>query len=474
MGRVLRAAATALALLILLPHAPVTSQTLPEPASNLVRTRTFLTSNADAQELTIDGATLANAIVTRISGPQSIRTVIDHNAIRITGNPDRATFDLRIDYILANVADRGVVTWRLTSGAAASARLEVRNLNGAESRVDVFDASGTSSSFTTDAALLRRNGPLESPRPVDSHLVLAFFYPWWSLSGWTSPLFLDQPARLYSVDNPDDLARVMTQAKAAGIDALVVSWAGKEFADFIDHRRMLACLAAGERAGIKIAALFEATVANPQHEDGLADPDTVYQWLADIVDSYASNPVYLRVNGRPVVLAYAAQRMSQAGWAEALARLRASHRDVLMVGEGINNTRLGALDGLFFYASNLYQGDEIFDFDRIQGLSVRTYHLLPDDSGTRRIWVATVSPGYDDTHLQDGRVARVTDRDNGRYYARQWQAALENRADWIVITTWNEWLENTEIEPGVRYDDVYVKMTKTWTLLFRRHPTAAR
>jgi hypothetical protein len=470
MGRGVPTSVIAFALVLLLLHAPVTSQTLPEPASNLVRTRAFLTSNADAQELTIDAATLANAIVTRIDGPASIRTVIDHNSIRVSGNPERATFDLRIDYILASVMDRGVVMWRLSSAAPATSRLDVRNLNAAESRVDVFESSSASASFTTDAVLLRRNGPLESPPPVDSHLVLAFFYPWWSSSGWTSPLFLDNPAQLYSVDNPDDLARVMTQAKAAGIDALVVSWAGKDFADFIDHRRMLACLAAGERAGIKIAALFEATVANPQHEDGLADPGTVYQWLADIVDSYATNPVYLRVNGRPVVLAYAAQRMSQAGWVEALARLRASHRDVLMIGEGINNTRLGGLDGLFFYASNLYQGNEIFDFDRIQGLSVRTYHLLPGDSGTRRIWVATVSPGYDDTRLQDGRVTRVTDREDGQYYHRQWQAALQNRADWIVITSWNEWLENTEIEPGVRFHDLYVKMTRSWTLLFRRRP----
>ena len=204
-----------------------------------------------------------------------------------------------------------------------------------------------------------------------------------------------------------------------------------------------------------MAALFEATVANPQHEDGLADPVTVFRWLTDIVDLYAPHPAYLKVDGRPVVMAYAAQRMSQSRWTEALSRLRASGRDVLLIGEGINATRLGALDGLFYYASNEYQGDQIFDFDRTQSLSVRTYHLLPDDTGKRRIWVATVSPGYDDRQLKDGRVPRTSDRDNGRYYDRQWQSAIDLRADWVVVTSWNEWMENTQIESSVRYGELY-------------------
>jgi hypothetical protein len=237
---------------------------------------------------------------------------------------------------------------------------------------------------------------------------------------------------------------------------------------------MRACLAAAERAGTKIATWFETTVANPEHVDGIADPDTVFRWLVDVVDTYTSHPAYLHVGGRPVVLAYAAQRMSQAGWREALSRLRASGRDVLLIGEGINATRLGALDGLFFYASNAFQGDEIREFDRVQSLSVRTYHLLPDDTIGRRIWVATVSPGYDDTHLTDGRVPRVSDREGGKYYMRQWQSAVDMRADWVVVTSWNEWFENTHIEPSARYGDAYVTLTKLWSDRFRLNHAVRR
>jgi hypothetical protein len=445
----------------------------PDPAANLVRTRILLTTTAASLDLTIDGASLANAVFTLRRSLSSVRMDLDRNTIRMTRNQQGSPVDVEIDTILADVPSQSVVGWSL-AGPLAGTRLEIRNVNGPPSAVDAFDLDGAAARVTTSSDLLRRGGPVGPVRGVDSRLVLAFFYPWWSLGGWSSDLFIDNPLQRYSTDDAADLVRVMTQAKNAGLDALVVSWAGRYFDGGIDHRRMQACLGAAGSAGMKVATLFETTVANPQHVDGTADPDTVFRWLIDVVDEYASQPAYLRVGSRPVVLAYAAQRMSQAGWADALGRLRASGRDILLVGEGINATRLGALDGLFFYASNLYQGDEIRDFDRTQSLSVRTYHLLPNDNGRRRIWVATVSPGYDDTHLRDGRVPRVSDRDGGRYYERQWQSAIDMRADWVVVTSWNEWLENTHIEPSTLYGDLYLRLTKTWAAQFRTDHAVSR
>ena len=447
----------------------------PDPATQLVRARLFLTTSAPALDLTVEGASLANAVFTLRAGPESLREVIDHNTIHIIRNPERAPLDLQIDAILAGVLPGTTIRWKLASESATPARLEVWNVTRRGAlRVDAFATDAPEAAFTSRGDLLRSAETIVRVPDVASHLVLAFFYPWWDRTGWSNPaLFSDAPIRPYESSDPVDLARVMSESRAAGIDGLVVSWAGKDFNDRIDHRRMVTCLTAAASAGTTIAALFEATVANPQHEDGLADPETVFHWLTDIVDLYAPNPAYLKVDGRPVVMVYAAQRMSQAGWQEAVSRLRATGRDVLLIGEGINATRLGALDGLFYYASNEYQGDQIFDFDRTQSLSVRTYHLLPGDTGKRRTWVATVSPGYDDRQLKDGRVPRTSDRDNGRYYDRQWQSAIDMRADWVVITSWNEWMENTQIEPSVRYGELYVKLTKMWADRFRRRQGAA-
>ena len=41
--------------------------------------------------------------------------------------------------------------------------------------------------------------------------------------------------------------------------------------------------------------------------------------------------------------------------------------------------------------------------------------------------------------------------DDGAYYRVRWEDALENFPHWIVITSWNEWAEATEVEPSQQY-----------------------
>jgi hypothetical protein len=65
-------------------------------------------------------------------------------------------------------------------------------------------------------------------------------------------------------------------------------------------------------------------------------------------------------------------------------------------------------------------------------------------------------------------VPRVSPREEGAYYERQWRSAIEMRADWVVVTSWNEYFENTYIEPSVRYGDRYVALTRLWADRFRR------
>src|SRR5262245_56328432 len=235
MGRAFLVWAAAVLTLLLAGQQPATSQSAADPAVDLVRTRVFLTTTASAIDMAVEGVTLANAVFTQRGGPGSVRAVVDHNTIHFTRNPDRAAIDFQIDMILADVRPSGTVGWTLASESPASSRLDIRNANTGESRVDSFDLDGASGRFTTRADLLRNGGPLGAVPAVDSHLVVAFFYPWWDRTSWsTSPLFLDRPRTPYSTDDPADLARVMTEAKSTGIDALVVSWAGKDFNGAID------------------------------------------------------------------------------------------------------------------------------------------------------------------------------------------------------------------------------------------------
>jgi hypothetical protein len=61
----------------------------------------------------------------------------------------------------------------------------------------------------------------------------------------------------------------------------------------------------------------------------------------------------------------------------------------------------------------------------------------------------------------------VSERQNGAYYDTQWRSALQAGADWVVVTSWNEWWENTQIEPSEKYGDFYATRTKEWAVRFR-------
>lgn len=42
----------------------------------------------------------------------------------------------------------------------------------------------------------------------------------------------------------------------------------------------------------------------------------------------------------------------------------------------------------------------------------------------------------------------------------------------MIVTNWNEWWENTEIEPSQRYGTVYLAATRKWTELFKNGRTS--
>jgi len=66
----------------------------------------------------------------------------------------------------------------------------------------------------------------------------------------------------------------------------------------------------------------------------------------------------------------------------------------------------------------------------------------------RGIWVAPAAPGFD-ARLIGG--TRVVDRRGGQTLREELNAALQSNPDAIGIISWNEFSENTHIEPSENY-----------------------
>ena len=76
-----------------------------------------------------------------------------------------------------------------------------------------------------------------------------------------------------------------------------------------------------------------------------------------------------------------------------------------------------------------------------------------------------VAPGFDGRcwHIP----GRVASRGLGRLYEAIWEKAMAYDPPFIVICSWNEWGEGTQIEPCEEYEDLYIRLTRRWAERFK-------
>jgi hypothetical protein len=76
-----------------------------------------------------------------------------------------------------------------------------------------------------------------------------------------------------------------------------------------------------------------------------------------------------------------------------------------------------------------------------------------------KLWIPPVSPGCNDSAARPTTCAQ--ERAGGGYYQATWDGALASNPSWaVIVSTFNEWMESTQIEPSVQYGDQYLQITR--------------
>lgn len=460
--------ARALALALAAGPAVLASKT--DPAQHLARVRLIVTTTSGDTALTIAGAALASYNSAVLDGPPGVRTSHAGLTLAFGGNTRGRSAEARFDVVLANVPSNPGVDWNISADAGETTSLEVYSMNDPDrpQLVDRFSTRAAQTTFTTEATLLDAHGSVRVT-PIGPQLVLAQFYPWYTLASWNSPQLGDRPAKPYATDNVSDVRALAGEARGAGIDAFVMSWAGMETSDLPD-RQLRLMLDAAQPTGLKVCAFTETYNANrDDNHDAPKDPQVMLDWLVHLTDTFGSHPAYLKVGNRPVILVYTASLFDFETWTDIVSRLRAGGRNPVLIGDFYHSRLIEPLDGEYQYTNITLTPVDLATVYRTETLRVRTFNLLtPGDR--RRIWVASVTPGYDDSRLADRPTHIVIDRAGGKTYDDQWAIAVQMAPDWVIITSWNEWYENTEIEPGGRYGTLFLEKTRVWTRKFRPPP----
>jgi hypothetical protein len=442
-------------------------QPLPEPIVDPVRVEIRVATTARSVRLRILDDALIVGHATAFCCGRGARAAIEGDELVLADNPDNLPATANYRLVLSSAA----AALRLTTSISTSLRpvsVQVFNLNDETrgTRVSEFTALD-GIELQTSMSLLRTGGPLAVPHR--DRLVLAHWYPWWDAVAWASPQLLDQPLRLYSTDVPADVLRNMQDVRDAGIDAVIVSWQGSEVGGGWNLRRLRYVLDAAQQAGVRVTVHLETLAANRVGREGATpDPDVLTAWIVELVDTLATHPAWLKVDSRPVIFAYVWDFAGNPTWNTVRERLRAGGRAPILMADSTNPASLLVADGLSTYSGTLFAPD-VRTLMRETASATRAYHLLGANWGSARIAVATVMPGYDETRIV-GRSGRVVSRLDGEFYDGQWEAALGSGADWVVISTWNEWAENTQVEAGQRFGQSYIWRTRFWTAALKNAP----
>lgn len=308
-------------------------------------------------------------------------------------------------------------------------------------------------------ALAATPGTMAQPE----RLVLALYYPWYGLDTWFDPVLSDTPAVPYFGTDHDAIARHVGWAKEAGIDVLVSAWYGPsgDNPTEIAFRTLLDTAAA---QGVRAALMVETD--DPNFFPSLAAQRDALTYALGV---HAQHPAYLRHDGRPVVFFWrprgifvGTQRVSRDGQAavEAWGRLRDEidpDRTSAWIAETDSTAYLEVFDGLFFY--NIAGLADPGALTRL-GQGVRDFGF---GVGAEKLWIGTAMPGYDDTRLLDRRARFAVDRGDGAFFRHTFDAAAGSGADWIMITSFNEWVEGSQIEPSVTYGGLYLDVSRELT-----------
>jgi len=259
----------------------------------------------------------------------------------------------------------------------------------------------------------------------------------------------------YDNRDPELLRMQIGQAHESGIDVIIIDWWGDATGAELTDGNMEAMveLNDGEGLGMKFAILLDGLYAIPT-----PSPEDTIARLEYAIGKYGNRPSYLRVQGLPVVFVFSTGTYPPETWDRIIGKVIDDGYGALFLGDAFSEGYAKVFDGLQTYSPVGWMA---------QGQNITEVYLELSDlaqSQNEPLGLA-VLPGYDDTKVR--RPGMVIGRGGGATYNSTWRAVFASGCQWVLICSWNEWHEGTEIEPSLEYADYYLKLTRHYSRHFK-------
>ncbi|HLF00425.1 MAG TPA: LysM peptidoglycan-binding domain-containing protein [Anaerolineales bacterium] len=297
-------------------------------------------------------------------------------------------------------------------------------------------------------------------------LVIANYFPWYDEGFWGQGVTWDTPTVQYNSDHISTIQRHIGWAQQAGLDGFAVHW----FQQGNRTDTNLANVLGNSPGG------FRSTVTFLTHILPGANRGMVIDNLRYLINTYGQHGSFLRVNGKPVIFFADMDRVPLEGASSAVNAWQSIRNEVdpgnstIWIAEGLKPAYLGVFDGLYVYKIDHACCPASYNKAPTWAGWVRQWEK---QTGKPKLWVGTLMPGWDDSRsvgrpdLRTPSPAFARDRQGGAYYQATFNAVVGTSPDMLIIHSFNEWIEGSQIEPGTTYGDTYLNLTKQFSNQFK-------
>ncbi len=429
-----------------------------------------LSTTSDWTDVSITGGTLVVLSYEVLEGADAVDLRIDAlSTLSVSQSIEglrRVT--IRFQAVLADPADWLQI--RISKGHLGETTTTIHEQNSAAalakfSHVGVA-ASGDPENLRTFSLRSLALTSAVSPMTLDAEntalgapKVLAFYYPWYGTPEGPSGEWVhwnpykshydsahDPANGFYDSNDPETVRRHIREAKAAGIDGFIASWWGPYG---FEDRAFNVLMNVAEEEDFLVSIYYEAA-------------DTPFEIVSDLAYfllRHGDSPALLHADGRPVIFFYVRVMLAftLAQFETVFAQLEDRGRTIFAVADGLNSDYLTVFDGVHTYNPVGIARNDI-------AAQYASMSLLARAQG--RLFAATIIPGYDEAYKAS--YLPYLDREGGETYRQYWALARASTPHWILITSYNEWHEGSEIEPSVEFGTTYLEITAEQAAAWKR------
>jgi hypothetical protein len=270
--------------------------------------------------------------------------------------------------------------------------------------------------------------------------ILAYYYIWFDVQSWDRAK-TDYPLLgRYSSSDINVMRQHIQWAKAADIDGFIVSW---KSTDKLNQRLEQLARVANEE-NFKLAIIYQGL-------DFYREPLPAEQVDADLnyfIEQHAGNPAF-SIYEKPLVIWSGTWKFSR----EDIEDVVSGKQEQILILASERNvddySRLADLvDGNAYYWSSVNP-------DTFPGYPEKLKAMGEAVHANGGLWVAPAAPGFD-ARLIGGTT--VVDRKDGETLQIQFNTASQSSPDAVGLISWNEFSENSHIEPSENYGNRYLEV----------------